>query len=70
MADNPNKDQEYTVSYDPQTDEFLFTTTITIRHKLQQLLNERDIGQINLNKTNLKLKAAQEALEKHKAGGL
>lgn len=66
MAENPNKDQEYTVSIDPETKELLFTTTITIRHKLQSLLNEREICQINLNKINLKLKAAEAAMLKHK----
>ena len=68
MSDNPNKDQEFTVSYDAEKDEFLFTTTIVIRHKLQTLLNERDIGQVNLNKINAKLKAAQEAFARHKEG--
>lgn len=67
MSEGPTKDQEFVVTYDSEKDEFLFTTTIVIRHKLQSLLNERDIGQLNLNKINLKLKAAQEAMDKHKA---
>lgn len=63
-----DQDQKFEVSYDPATEEFLFTTTIVVRHKLQALLNEREIGQHNLNKVNLKLKLAQEAFEKHKMG--
>ena len=56
------KDQEIDdVTYDAETDEICFHYHTVIRHKLQTLLNEQQLSQLNLNKINEKIKLALQA---------